>query len=50
MVRRVVLSVLLLLVLFLSTWQPAVPGGHPLAVGNLLSRAGVASGLLTEVR
>ena len=50
MVRRVLFSVLLLLVLFLSTWQPTVPGRFLLAVGGFLSHGVVGSGLMTEVR
>jgi len=50
MVRRVVFSVLLLLVLFLSTWQPAVPGRFSFAVGSILPHEVIGSGIVTEVR
>jgi energy-converting hydrogenase Eha subunit A len=50
MVRRVVFSVLLLLVLFLSSFRPAVPGRFSLAVGHFLPRGVIGSGIVTEVR
>jgi energy-converting hydrogenase Eha subunit A len=50
MVRRVVFSVLLLLVLFLSTWRPAVPGRFSLAVGGILPRGVIGGGIVTGVR
>jgi energy-converting hydrogenase Eha subunit A len=50
MVRRVVFSVLLLVVLFLSSFRPAVPGRFSLAVGHLLPRGVIGSGIVTEVR
>ena len=50
MVRRVLFSVLLLLVLFLSTFRPAVPGRFSLAVGRILPHGVIGSEIVTEVR
>jgi hypothetical protein len=50
MARRVVFSVLLLLILFLSSFRPAVPGRFSLAVGHILLRAVIGSEFVTEVR
>ena len=50
MVRRVLFSVLLLLVLFLSAVRPAVPGRFSLAVGRILPRGVIGGGIMTEVR
>jgi hypothetical protein len=50
MVRRVLFSLFLLLALFLSTIRPAVPGHFSLAVGRILPRGVIGSGMVTEVR
>jgi energy-converting hydrogenase Eha subunit A len=50
MVRRVLFSVLLLLLLLLSSFRPAVPGRFSLAVGRILPHGVIGSGMVTEVR
>jgi hypothetical protein len=50
MVRRVLFSVLLLLVLFLSTFRPAIPVRFSLAAGHILPRGVIGSGIVTEIR
>jgi energy-converting hydrogenase Eha subunit A len=46
----VIFSVILLLFLFLSTLQPAVPGRFSLAMGRILPRSLMGGGMVTDVR
>ena len=50
MVRRVLFSVLLLLVSVSVGFRPAVPGRFSLAVGRILPHGVIGSGMVTEVR